>query len=104
LRGPLIPTNPEAVLDDLRGPPARERVRERVLRGLEQLEQLVVDGDVEAREVRVERLDLIAGRLRNELDDGGGHPDWGCRFIHVKREGAGAGGLRCGAIAGHRHR
>jgi hypothetical protein len=100
----MLGSDPEAVLDDVHGPPARERVRERVLRCLEQLEQLVVDGDVEARELRVERLDLVARWLRNELDDRGGHPDGECRFIHVKREGAGAGGLRCGALAGHRHR
>jgi hypothetical protein len=56
--------DPEAILDDLPGAPARERVREGVLRGFEQLEQLVVDGDVEARELCVERLDLVAGRLR----------------------------------------
>jgi hypothetical protein len=83
----LVEGDPEAMLDDLRGPPARERVRERVLRSLEQLEQLPVDGDVEARELRVERLDLVARWLRGDL----GHPNGSCDFTRVKLKRGGVG-------------
>jgi hypothetical protein len=56
----LVEDEVEAALEDLGGGRAGAGVRERVLRGLELLEQPAGDGDVQARELRVERLDLVA--------------------------------------------
>jgi hypothetical protein len=57
----------EAALEDVRGGRAGAGVRERVLRGVELLEEPAGDRDVQAGEPRVERLDLVARGLPRRL-------------------------------------
>jgi hypothetical protein len=57
----------EAALEDVRGGRAWAGMRERVLRGVELLEQPAGDRDVQAGELRVERLDLVARGLGRRL-------------------------------------
>jgi hypothetical protein len=70
----------EPALEDLRRAPARAGVRERILRRLELLEEAARDRDVQARKLRVERFDLVAGRLREEPNHGGSDPGGRRRF------------------------
>jgi hypothetical protein len=89
----------EAALEDLRGGRAGAGVRERVLRGLELLEQPAGDGDVKARELRVERLDLVARWLRG-VDHG--HPSGSRDFTRVKLKRVGAAGAGLAGLCGRR--
>jgi hypothetical protein len=60
----------EAALEHVRGGRVGAGVGERVLRGVELLEEPPGDRDVQARELRVERLDVVA-----RGSGGGSHPN-----------------------------
>jgi hypothetical protein len=76
----------EAALEDLRGAAFRAGMPERVLRGLELLEEAAGDGDVHAGELGVEQLHGIAGWRRSRQRYGGSHHDGSGWFIHVNHE------------------